>query len=103
MCIRDSYWWAVLLGIIGCVLGFIYFIKTREGKMAVDNFKVKAPVFGTIFQNIYITRFSENLAILLKGGIPIIRAVTLSSSVVDNSIYEKLFLKVASELKAGGS
>jgi type IV pilus assembly protein PilC len=97
------YWWAVLLGIIGCVLGIIFFINTKEGKILTDNLKIKIPIFGTIFRNIYITRFSENLAILLKGGIPIIQAVTLSSSVVNNSVYEKLFLKVAYELKAGGS
>lgn len=97
------YWWAALLGIIGFVLGIIFFIKTKNGKIAVDYLKIRIPVFGTIFQNIYITRFSENLAILLKGGIPIIRAVTLSSSVINNSIYEKLFLKVADELTVGGS
>lgn len=98
-----AYWWVVLLGIIGFLLGIIFFINTKDGKILMDNLKIKIPIFGTIFRNIYITRFSENLAILLKGGIPIIRAVTLSSSVVNNSIYEKLFLKAAYELKAGGS
>jgi type IV pilus assembly protein PilC len=97
------YWWTVLLGIIGCVLGFIYFIGTKNGKIWEDNFKIKIPIFGTIFQNICIARFSENLAILLKGGIPIIQAVNISSTVAGNSVYEKLFLRVAYELKAGGS
>jgi len=97
------YWWIVLLGIIGFLIGIIFFIQTSSGKILIDNLKIKIPIFGTIFRNICITRFSENLAILLKGGIPIIRAVTLSSSVVNNSIYEKLFLRVAYELKVGGS
>jgi len=95
------YWWAVLLGIIGVVLGILFFLETRKGKEKMDRLKINMPVFGKIFQNIYITRFSENLAILLKGGIPIIRAVTLSSSVVNNSVYEELFLQVAYELKIG--
>lgn len=95
------YWWAVLLGIIGVVLGILFFIETRKGKEKIDRLKVNMPVFGKIFRNIYITRFSENLGILLKGGIPIIRAVTLSSSVVNNSVYEELFLQVAYELKIG--
>lgn len=95
------YWWAVLLGIIGFVMGILFFIETKTGKEKMDRLKINMPVFGKIFQNIYITRFSENLGILLKGGIPIIRAVTLSSSVVNNSVYEELFLQVAYELKIG--
>ncbi|MBU2028747.1 type II secretion system F family protein [Patescibacteria group bacterium] len=98
-----AYWWAVFLGIIGVALGIVFYINTGVGKVMVDNLKIKFPVFGTIFRNIYITRFAENLAILLKGGIPIIRAVTLSSSVVNNSVYEELFLRVAYELKVGGN
>lgn len=98
-----AYWWVVLLGIISLILGVILFIRTSEGKILVENLKIKIPIFGTIFRNIYITRFSENMTILLKGGIPIIQAVTLSSTVVNNSIYKNLFLKVSSELKAGGS
>lgn len=95
------YWWAVLLGIIGVVLGILFFIETKKGREKMDRLKINMPVFGKIFQNIYITRFSENLGILLKGGIPIIRAVTLSSSVVNNLVYEELFLQVAYELKIG--
>ncbi len=97
------YWWAVLLGIIGTILGTFLYMETQEGKEKMDRLKINLPVFGEIFRGIYLMRFTENLAILLKGGIPIIRAVTLSSSVVNNSIYEELFLRVAYELKVGGN
>ncbi len=101
--IMAVYWWVALLGIIGAVLGAFVFMETKEGKEKIDRLKTKLPVFGVIFQGIYLMRFTENLAILLKGGIPIIRAVTLSSSVVNNLVYEELFLRVAYELKIGGS
>ena len=90
-----AYWWLVLLGIISSVLGLLFYAGSEKGKIALDKLKIQMPVFGSIFQNLYITRFTENLAILLTGGIPIIRAVTLSSSVVNNSVYEELFLKAA--------
>jgi type IV pilus assembly protein PilC len=97
------YWWVVLLGIISSILGLLFYTGSEEGKKVLDKLKIQMPVFGSIFQNLYITRFTENLAILLTGGIPIIRAVTLSSSVVNNSIYKEIFLKAAYELKIGGS
>jgi type IV pilus assembly protein PilC len=97
------YWWAVLIGIIGTILGLIFYAGSEKGKKVLDKLKIRMPVFGDIFQKLYIARFTENLAILLTGGIPIIRAVTLSSSVVNNSVYEELFLKAAYELKIGGN
>lgn len=98
-----AYWWLVLLGIVGTILGLIFYASSQDGKKMMDKLKIQAPVFGSIFQNLYIARFTENLAILLTGGIPIIRAITLSSSVVNNSVYEEIFLKAAYELKIGGN
>jgi len=98
-----AYWWIVLLGIIGSILGLLSYVGSEKGRRALDKLKIQLPVFGSIFRNLYIARFTENLAILLTSGIPIIRAVTLSSSVINNSIYEKLFLKTAYELKIGGN
>lgn len=98
----SKYWWAVGLGIIAFVFGLAYYLKTEEGKKEWDQIKLKIPIIGRIFRNVYITRFSENLAILLVGGIPIIRALTIVSSVIGNSVYEGIFLKAAEEVKIGG-
>lgn len=97
------FWWVVLLGIIFFILGFIYYLSTQDGKRWSDALKIKMPVFGSIFRGIYLARFTGNLAILLNGDIPIIRAVLLSGSVTNNTVYEDLFERVAYELKIGGS
>ncbi len=97
------FWWVVLLGIIFFILGFIYYLSTQDGKRWSDALKIKMPVFGAIFRGIYLARFTGNLAILLNGDIPIIRAVLLSGSVTNNTVYEDLFERVAYELKIGGS
>ena len=40
---------------------------------------------------------------LLAGGIPIIRALTVVSSVINNSLYQAVILKAAEEVKIGGN
>ncbi|MFZ2226857.1 MAG: type II secretion system F family protein [Candidatus Moraniibacteriota bacterium] len=97
------YWWAVLLVIFGAIGGFWYYLKTPEGKRAWDEVKLNLPVVGKMFRYVYITRFAENLAVLLAGGIPIIKALKIVSSVVDNSQYEALILKTAESVKIGGN
>jgi type II secretory pathway component PulF len=98
-----AYWWAVAIVIMGFIGGMIYYIKTPDGKREMDIIKIKAPVFGPIFKGVYVARFAENLAVLLVGGIPIIRALTVVSSVINNSVYEKIVLQAAEQIKMGGN
>ncbi len=97
------YWWAVLLAIIAMVGGVLYYARTPVGKREWEQLLLKIPVVGALSRNIYITRFSENLAALLDGGIPVVRALTIASEVVGNNVYEKIILKAADEVKSGGT
>ncbi|MFZ2188310.1 MAG: type II secretion system F family protein [Candidatus Moraniibacteriota bacterium] len=96
-----QYWWAVLVLIFGAIAGIAYYLNTPEGKKEWDQIKLKLPVIGTLFRYVYITRFSENLAVLLAGGIPIIKALTIVSAVIGNSAYEELLLRTAENVKRG--
>jgi type IV pilus assembly protein PilC len=96
-----KYWWAVLVIIFGAIGGAAYYLNSAEGKRELDRIKLKLPIVGIIFRYVYITRFSENLAVLLAGGIPIIKAIIIVSAVVDNSAYEDLLLLTAENVKRG--
>jgi type IV pilus assembly protein PilC len=97
----QSYWWAVIIVIAGIIGGFVYYIKTAEGKKEWDYIKLRLPIVGSIFRDLYIARFGDNMAVLLSGGIPIVKALTLVSSIINNSVYQELLLRVASEVKVG--
>lgn len=97
------YWWVVLLGIFAIVGAFFYYIKTDDGRKEWDIIKLNLPVVGRLFQYVYLARFAENLAVLLDGGIPIVRALIIVSEVVDCTAYESVILRAADEVKTGGS
>jgi type II secretory pathway component PulF len=99
----SSFWWTILIVIAGLVAGLIYYMKTANGKKEMDFIKLRLPIVGSIFQNLYISRFGDNLAVLLSGGIPIVKAITLVSSIIGNSVYRDIFLKTADEVKMGRS
>lgn len=97
------YWWAVAIVILGFVVTVMYYLRTNDGRREWDQVKIRLPIVGEIYRYVYITRFSENLAVLLAGGIPIIRALESVSAVINNSVYEAVFLKAAEEVKRGGN
>ena len=96
------YWWAVLVVIVGVIVAIIYYIKSEDGSKEWDRLKLNIPVVGNLFKYVYITRFSENLSVLLKGGIPIVRALIVVADIVDNVVYKNIILKAAQDVKVGG-
>jgi len=97
----NQYWWAVAFVILGSIGALIYYIRTEAGRREWEIIVLKIPVIGTLARNIYITRFAENLSALLNGGIPVVRALTIVSEVVGNSVFERIILNAANEVKNG--
>ncbi len=98
----QSYWWAVLIVFFGVLASLIYYARSEDGSKEWDKLKLKLPVIGKLFTYIYITRFSENLSVLMKGGIPIVRALIIVADIVDNVVYKNIILKAAQDVKVGG-
>ncbi len=99
----SKYWWIVGVLIIGFVGLILYYLKTKDGKREWDHIKIKLPIVGVIYRYVYITRLAENLAVLLEGGIPIIRALAIVGDLVDNDVYRDILLKASKEIKKGGN
>lgn len=99
----NTYWWAVLIVLMGAVVGLVYYIRTEAGKREWEVIILKLPVVGVLVRNLYIARFSENLSTLLNAGVPVVRALVIVSRVIGNQVFEKIILRAADEVKSGGT
>lgn len=95
--------WLLIILVAGSIFGLSYFIKTNQGREIWDRFKLRIPVLGSLFRKVCIARFSENFSTLLKGGLPILKALKVSGQVVGNRVYSHLIERAAEEVKKGGS
>ncbi len=91
-----SYWWIIFPAFLGGIYGLYLLIKTPPGKRLYDSFIIHAPVLGGISKKVYTARFSRTLASLIKGGVPILEALQVVSSIMGNHYY-KNSLKAAQE------
>ncbi len=85
-------------------LGFLLFrySLTDQGKEALSEFKLSFPIIGRLYRKLYLSRIADNFATMLASGIPILRAIEITSAVVDNRVYENI-LKNASLKVQGGA
>jgi len=64
---------------------------------------MRVPIFGQIFQKIYLVRFARALSTLVVSGIPVTRSLEIVADVVGNTIYHDLTRDTIREIEAGNS
>ncbi len=96
-----SYGFFLLAVVI--IIGFllIRFIRTPSGALAFDHFKLSIPYISTLYRKLYLSRFSDNMNTMLSSGIPIVRAIELTSTVINNRVYEGIMKESSDAVKGG--
>ena len=92
----------ILLG-LAIVGGFflIRFIRTPVGTVAFDRFKLGIPYVSSLYRKLYLARLADNMATMLASGIPMVRSLELTSSVINNSIYKNILTGSVDAVKGG--
>jgi len=99
-----NYFVYLILGLIIVGGGLFYFIKKTElGKKSIDLLKLKLPVFGKLFKNIYLVRFGGTLSSLVSAGVSLTNALKITGDVIDNYHYKKLITQAIERVKDGYS
>ncbi|MCU0679873.1 MAG: type II secretion system F family protein [Planctomycetes bacterium] len=95
----------LLIGLIATALIIFLasIVRTKEGRYYFDTFKMTIPVFGPLFRNMYLVRFTRSFSTLLKGGVPLTKSLEIAGKVVKNKIYDNLIEKSLAEVNEGGS
>jgi type IV pilus assembly protein PilC len=69
----------------------------------VDPLKLKAPVFGPLFQKVALSRFSRNLGTMIRSGVPILQALDIVGETSGNLVLQKAGRAVQESVRRGES
>jgi len=92
---------AVLVGLIATVSGFLYFLKTKLGKIVVSWLVVRLPVIGVIAKEMNSARTARTLSSLLNSGVDVIQAISITEEVMQNVYYKKILKEAALRVEKG--
>lgn len=96
-----DYWIFMIASLVVIVFGFRKIMQTEKGKYRVDGQLLKIPVVGDIIKKGNIARFALMFSILIKAGIPIIRALSLLEETVKNCVIGREIKKLAHLFREG--
>lgn len=97
-----NYWWAIIIVSGICYWTFRRFIRTQEGRLKWDRFKLGWVIVGSIIRKIEVSRFARTLGTLIKSGVPILSAISMVQETMENEVISRSMENVYTEVKRGG-
>jgi len=94
----------VLLGaVVAFVVIYNFLNRTRRGRLAIDNFKLRMPLFGNLNRKTAISRFARTLGTLVTSGVPILQALNITRETAGNAAIARAIARVHDSVKEGES
>jgi len=99
----NKFWYIFFIVFAGLVAAFLAYKRTPSGKLNLDKFKLRAPIFGEITRKTAVSRFTRILGTLIKSGVPILEALQVSSNAIGNLVISSAVLSAKTKIKEGQS
>jgi type II secretory pathway component PulF len=96
-----NYWFIVIAGVLGLIIGLVLLFKTPQGRYLRDAFFLKMPLFGPLFQKAAMSRFASIFAILQSSGVPVMKTMEVLSTTIGNSAISHEFELITELIKEG--
>jgi len=96
-----NYWYILIGGVVGLIIGLRMYFKTPAGMYARDVFFLKVPLFGPLFQKAAMSRFASIFAILHASGVPVMQSMEILSETIGNTAISREFDRVRDKIKGG--
>ena len=88
--VSHQMWWIMPISIVAAIAGTTWFRKKLHDdpawRLSFDRFKLRLPVFGSLFTKIAISRFARNLGTLLHVGVPVLQALDIVGATTGNAV-----------------
>jgi len=89
-----AYWWLGLVVALGAVIAFRAFVRSDEGRIGWDRFRLLIPGYGRVIRHRYYAQFSRTLGTLMENGVPLLRAIDLVTEIAGNRYLEVKMVEV---------
>ncbi|MBG1271323.1 type II secretion system F family protein [Nostoc sp. WHI] len=93
----------VLIGIlVGLKFAFTQYGKTPVGRITIDRFSLKMPLFGDLIQKSSVARFSRTFGSLTRSGVPILTCLEIVRDTSGNQVIANAIDAARLEIQQGG-
>lgn len=97
----QSYWWLVIFGGIALFIVGRFWIKSESGARWWDRFQIEMPGLRQMTENVAMARFSSVMQMLVEAGVPLLDALKIGATIMNNVIYEESVMIATQQVEKG--
>jgi type IV pilus assembly protein PilC len=87
-----AYYYYLFGALVGVAVALRSYYHTDHGRMTIDRMMLRLPIFGDLLKKVAVARFSQNMAILLSSGVPILDGLAVTAKTAGNKVVEKAIM-----------
>lgn len=91
----------IIAAVGGTIFGIRTFYRTEKGRLAIDGFLLKLPIFGDLIRKAAVARFTRTLSTLLSSGVPVLDALYITGKTAGNKVVEQTVLASRQTISQG--
>ena len=96
-----SFWWVILIFIIGAGFAIHQAKKSEKGRHLFDKTILSLPVFGVLAKKLAVARFARTLGSLLENGVSMLIALDIVKNIAGNVLISNAVQNAAQEVSKG--
>ena len=98
-----AYWYLLIAAGVGVTMAISAYYKTPPGRMQIDGLLLRMPVIGDLLRKVAVARFSQNMALLLSSGVPILDGLAITGKTAGNKVVEKAIMESRLSISKGNT
>jgi len=92
------YW---IPAVIVLIVVAIFWHRTPSGRNVFDWLKLRVPIVGPMFSQLYTTRASRTLSTLLAAGVGVLDSIGICRDVTNNVQFDRLWAEMENDVRNG--
>jgi type IV pilus assembly protein PilC len=87
--------------IVAAILGLRWWYGTPSGRLAIDSFLLRTPVFGILIRKVAVAKFTRTLGTLISSGVAILDGLDITARTAGNKVVEQAVLRTRASIAEG--
>ena len=87
--------------IVALIVSLRMWYKTPAGKLAIDSFMLKTPVFGVLIRKVAVAKFTRTLGTLISSGVAILDGLDITARTAGNKVVELAVQRTRASIAEG--
>lgn len=96
-------WFILLPLLVLAVLWARRYVRTEKGRRFLDTHLLRLPIFGNVIRLVAVSRFARTLSTLLSSGVPVLTALDIAKTIVNNVVLAQAIEDAKAAVREGQS